>query len=310
MVVMGVISVLLGIGVGFLQRGTTDVDAAIAVVRDQVRLASATARARQLPTQLHVIPESEGQPTRLQVHGLRPVGLWQMESDERWLDSRLRPQLSGSTEPGRFGEARRPNLDDSASMFTLATGDNDRFYLDGGFALRLELQLASRNAMTVARLGRAFELTLTSDLVPEAKVTLAAPGPRPGTVVTLSGDRPLPVGQWLTIGLSHDGNVLELTVDGRIAASTSARGEPFQRAKDLFEVSLGSEPIDGLVDEVQLLAYERGEAVAMPLGVELRDLQGPLDFGRRGELLTPTRFSVVLNDDVVTRSIGPQGVLQ
>jgi hypothetical protein len=309
--VMALVSLLMGLSIGFLQRGSTDFDLALGIVRDQMRLAANTARSRGLPTEVHILPAQDNEPVRLEARILRSVGFWHLEPGERWINAGLRPQLTGSPEPqGRFGQAWRPDLAARASMLTITTGDNDAFYLDQGFALRLDLKLEARAPMVVARLGRAFELSLTDDLIPEARVTLTDPGPRPGPVARVRGRRPLRTGRWLTLELVHDGRTLAVLVDGREAGRAPAAGAPFQQSPDLFEVSLGSVPVRGLVDEIQLLAYERGELMALPFEAELRDLKTPVRFTARGELREPARFTLVLRDESVGRLIAPGGVLR
>ena len=86
-----------------------------------------------------------------------------------------------------------------------------------------------------------------------------------------------------------------------------ARGAPLQKADDQFEISLGDAPVLGLVDEVQLLAYERGPLSELPIDVELIGLQGPVRFDRRGEVENADRFEVIRGDERAKREIGPGG---
>lgn len=309
--VVALISVLMGLGVGVLQRGSNDLSIALSIVRDQMRLAANTAVANGLPTEVHIANEEPGMATRVHVRVLEPVGFWHLESDERWINAALRPELTGSVEPrGRFGEARRPDPESRSSLLTVSAGREGVFYLDRGFAFRLELLLEGRESMAVAKLGRAFEIDLEDGLIPTARVTLAEPGPRPGTVVVVRGQRPLRTGVWVTLEVVHDGRVLSLLIDGEEVARESARGEPFRQPSDLLEVSIGSAPILGLVDEIQLLAYEASEEQSLPTSVQLQDLQGPVRFGRRGELLAPARFTLVQGEESLGRTVAPGGVLR
>ncbi|MEM7198974.1 MAG: prepilin-type N-terminal cleavage/methylation domain-containing protein [Planctomycetota bacterium] len=311
LIVMGLISVLMGVGVGFVQRGQTDIDVALLTARDQIRTASTTAKDRGLPTEVEIEPAQDGAPARIVVRGLRTVGHWHLESDERWIDSRLRPALNGTVEPGRFGEARRPDLDAPGAMLALAA-NGDVFDLEVGVAFRVDLRLDTFEPAIVARLGRAFELGYDADLVPYASVTLKGVGDQPGSVIKVNGTDPLPTVAWVTVELVHDGHWLALVVDGREQAGVAAAGAPFQRQGDQLEVSLGNSPVHGLVDEIRLLAYDRGARLALPDGVEWLGLQGPIRFGRRGELVAPkpARFTLQLDEEKVVREIGPGGVLR
>jgi prepilin-type N-terminal cleavage/methylation domain-containing protein len=310
LVVIGLMSLLMGIGVGFLQRGSTDLDVALSIVRDQMRLAANTARARALPTEVRVIPGEDGQPTQLQALVLANVGFWHFEPEEIWVRAMLKPVLTGKPEPhGRFGQAWRPDPDARSPMMTVNAGQAGVDLADG-FAFRIELWLDERAPMNIARLGQAFELDLDGDGVPVAKSTPAAPGGRAGPVATLIGSRGLPVHTWVTLELVHDGRSLVVLVDGREEGRTRASAPLLQKADDLLEVSLAGAPVRGVVDEVQLLAYERAVPVDVPADVELRDLQGPVRFSRRGELLTPTRFTAVAGEESAARYVAPGGVLR
>lgn len=308
--VIALITVLMGFGIGFMQRGSNDLSVALAVVRDQMRLAANTAKSEGQPTEVYIGTDGEGGPVRMHVRVLTPIGFWHFEPGERWINSALRPQLTGGEDPrGRFGFARRPDPGSRSSMLTVAA-DQDLFYIDQGFALRVELKLDDRREMEIARLGRAFELRLDDDLVPSGRITLTDSGQRPGAVVNVEGRLPLRLGEWVTLELVHDGRRLALVVDGQEQARASAAGQPFQQPTDVFEVSLGSAPVRGLVDELQLLAYERSEEQALPDEVQLIGLQGPVRFGRRGELLAPAWFALVRGDETEGRFVAPGGVLR
>lgn len=308
--VIGLITILMGFGVGFLQRGSNNLSVSLAIVRDQIRLAANTAKSEGQPTEVHVAAGGDGGGVSMHVRVLTPIGFWHFEPGERWINSALRPQLTGEEEPGgRFGFARRSDPESRGSLMTVAAGENE-FFLDQGFALRLELKLERRREMEVARLGRAFELRLDGDLLPQGRVTLTDSGDRPGAVVTVRGARPLRLGSWVTLELVHDGRAVALVVDGQEQARAAANGAPFQQPADVFEVSLSAAPVLGLVDEVQLLAYERSELQTLPDDVELVGLQGPVRFGRRGELLAPARFALVQGEEVVGRFVAPGGVLR
>lgn len=306
--VLGVMAVLAGFGLGFLQRGSTDLDLALGIVRDQLRVAANTATARALPAEVEVLP---GEIVGLRARVSRAVGFWHFEPEERWFDRRLRPQLIGTPEPaGRFGHAFRPDPETGDAMLTVPAGAHDLFDLTDGFALRLDLRLDERTPMGVARLGRGFELALDGALRPVAKVTLEGGQGKPGAVVELRADRPLRAGAWTTLELAFDGAQLRLRIDGREAARAAAAGEVFRGAGDALEVSFGRTPILGLVDEVQLFAYERTELLRLPVDVTLEEHPPLVRFGSRGELLAPARFTLRWQDEVSSWDVAPGGVLR
>lgn len=308
---MTILSILFGIGAGFLQRGSTDLDLARAILRDQIRLAYTTSRARSLPTEVVVNAPTNSTPASVQARVLVPIGVWHMEPGERFASTLLEPKLTGeSVAEGRFGHAWRPDRSSRLPMLALPTGLRSTFDLSAGFAFRIELKLEERAAMTIARLGRALVCTLGSELVPEVRMTLADPGPRAGQTISVKGHRTLQLGEWTTLEAVHDGRMLRLFVDGREAGSALARGSAFQEARDTFEVSAADAPVTGLVDEVQLLAYELGEPKSLPGEAHLVGLQRPIAFGRRGELIAPIEFKLVLGEQNEVLTVAPGGVLQ
>ena len=119
-------------------------------------------------------------------------------------------------------------------------------------------------------------------------------------------------GRWVTLELIHDGNRVSLVVDGRQEGSAAAVGAPYRRPQDEFVISPSSAPIVGTIDEVQLLAFERGEEQTMPFGVDWVGVPGPIRFDRRGQVVEPkpALVGVELTDEKVVRTIGPGGVLQ
>ena len=73
LVVVGVLSVLLGMGVGFLRRGGGERGAAVSAVTGQLRAASSAARSRGLPTEVRIVPSVDGLPATVQSLELLPV---------------------------------------------------------------------------------------------------------------------------------------------------------------------------------------------------------------------------------------------
>ncbi|MCC6669651.1 MAG: prepilin-type N-terminal cleavage/methylation domain-containing protein [Planctomycetes bacterium] len=307
--VLSILGVLMGLGAGFLQRGANEFELARSILRDQVRLATTTARTRGLPTALRITPATGETPASVQARVLVPVGHWHCEADESWLNEGLRPDLNATYEPGRFGQALRHDGKSRGAALSLATAGKDRFRLDLGFALRADVRPEGRGAMTLARMGRSFRLGLAADLVPEASVTLAEPGNRPGSVVQATARRSLAAGAWAALEVVHDGEALLLLVDGAVAARADARGAVYQSAERL-EVSPGDAPVVGLVDEVRLLAYEAAEAQNLPMGATVRGVAGPIRFDALGEPETAVVFDLILGEERQRLTLGPGGILQ
>lgn len=311
MAVMTILSIMIGLSVGFLQRGSSDFEVARSLLRDQVRLAHTTAKARALPTEVLVAPAAQNKPARVQARVLLPVGTWHLEPGEKWFDQSLVPQLTGKPDPGgRFGGAWRPDPDSQMPMLRVATGNKATFDLREGFALRLELKLEERKPASIAKLGRAITLTLDPDSVPEVRITLADAGPRPGPVVVARARQPLQLAAWTTLEAVHDGRELYLFVDGREEARVPAKGGVYQERQDFFEVSLGNGQVHGLVDEIQILAYQPADPHDLPGDATIAGNERRIAFDRRGEIVEPVDFELVVGDRREKLRIVAGGILQ
>lgn len=305
--VMSVLTVLMGLGIGFMTRRASPIEQATAVLRDQVRLAAVTAKSRLAPTEVLLI-RTDGR-AQLRVRGLEPIAAWHCEPGERQFNEQVRGDVSGDHVPGRFGMALRPDPDARLAVLRVPTLDRPAWDLHDGFLLRLDLRLDQRHACTVAQLGRAFTLVLDDDGTPEVRLALAA-GKQQGRTCTAKGASPLPLRRWTTLDVVCDGRVLELMIDGRSVASVAAEGAPFQRESDTFEVSPGQAKVPGLVDEIQLWAYVLGEPVDVPIGTEMKGLDDGLRFSPMGEPETVTEVTLVNGEQTERYRVAPGGVLQ
>jgi prepilin-type N-terminal cleavage/methylation domain-containing protein len=314
--VLGVIAVLSGIGIGFLSKSENDLEIAIAVVRDKIRLAHETARNTGRPTSVELFQRHDAETQELvgqylSAKVLATVGQWHLEPGERAFAG-LDPELIGYPEKnGRYGHGMRPDPEKGGTMFAIHTKGEARFNMRHGFAFKIELFLESREKCVVAQLGPTFVLELDEDLAPIASMFLADPGSRRGPQVRIdTQDSELPLRRWVSVELVHDGRVFRLLVDGEEVGSKSAMGESFQdRQGNLFEVSPdGSVP--GIIDEIQLLAYHSDEQAELPALVEIKGLEKPIDYDRRGKLTRPVTLEFTLGDQKLKKSVAPGGVLQ
>jgi prepilin-type N-terminal cleavage/methylation domain-containing protein len=312
--VLGVIAVLSGFGIGFLSRSENDMDIALSVVRDKIRLAHETARTTGRQTFVELVNRYEdkqviGQFLRAKV--LAVIGQWHLEPGERGFAG-LTPELRGEYDQnGRYGHGMRPNGEKGGTLFSIHTRDDARFQMRGGFAFKVELFLESRERCVVTSLEQTFTLELDRDLSPTASMFLAE-GPRRGPQVRIdTSNAELPLRRWVSVELVHDGREFRLLVDGEEVGKKSAAGEAYQvRQGSLFEVSPGESPIPGMVDEIQLLAYHRDDPAEIPTGIELKGFEKPVVYDRRGKLIAPVQLEFKLADQTRRFVVAPGGVLQ
>lgn len=308
LVVMGLISVLLGLGIGFLQRGDTTVDQALSILRTELRSASLTARAYGVPTQVIITPARDQLPAELRSRTLVPLASWHLEPDEIFLNPARRPQLAGVDEPaGRFGHGRRHDDETSASLFSVPAGAAS-FSLRDGFVLRLEVKLERAAAMVVLRLGDSVSLELDAGLMPALRMVRAV-GSRGGPAALVYGSRPVPLARWCTLEVLYDGSELVLTVDD-IESRQAAPGFLHQAAEDRLEISPPNGPIHGVVDEIALFGYELGEPRTLPIEVDLLGLPAVLAFGRQGRLAAGMPFQIQSGEQVVSCTLDPGGAVR
>ena len=310
MVVMGVLSVLFGLGFGFLQTAANDLELAEAVLRDQLRIAALTSRSRHLPTEVSVQPGDDRSPTRLRAQVLAPVGHWHLEPGERWPNDALTPILEGRYVPGRYGYAMQADPD-AVALMILQTKDKPYFDLRMGFSLRLDLKLEARQAMSLLRLGDAIELGLDAELRPFARIVVRSGSGGPGGTISVAGKKSLSLNRWQNLQLIQDGRELQLLVDGRLVDSAPVAARLMQTGDESLLVSPGDQPVFGVIDEIQLLAYEYAPSQDLPIGVALHGFAGSIRFDRYGEPVDRLLLSLVHADNQRRDlQLGPGGVIE
>lgn len=295
LVVIGVLSVLMGLSVGML--GKTDSHRiAASVLAGETRAAQMTARAEGVPTEVWVRPGVDGASGTVQARLLQPAASFHFEPDQLVLNDTLRPQVIGAdVKNGRFGHGRRNLAEERGPLLRWPLGPA-LVDLREGFVVRLDLWLDGRQAATVLRLGKGIELLLDDDLRPHARLRLRGAG---GATALASIDKqePLPLRRWCTLELACDGQNAWIGVDGRELGRTRADGGVPQEPDTALEVSPGEAAVPGIVDEVRMLVFGFGPAQDLP-----NDLQPAttyrLGFDARGEPLDNPTVAFVAPEDV------------
>lgn len=253
LVVIGVLSVLTGLSLGFLGR-TNPESIAASVLAGETRAAQMTARAEGVPTEVWVRPGRDGESATVQARLLQAVASFHFEPGEGVLDESLRPVLGGeAVANGRFGAARKNREGERSAVlrWPLAPARVD---LREGFVIRLDVWLDHRGQATVLRLGQVVEFGLDDQLRPRARLRLQ--GATGETVLaTMAGETALPLRTWCTLDIACDGASAWITHDGREVARTAAEGSMQQEQDLALEVSPGEAPVPGLVDEVRVFVY-------------------------------------------------------
>jgi prepilin-type N-terminal cleavage/methylation domain-containing protein len=283
LVVMGVISVLLGLSVGFLGR-TDPRRVAESILGAELRAAQQTARAEGVPTEVLVRPGVDNQPGSVQSRLLRPVVTFHMEPRQAYEDEELQPVLLGEdVAGGRFGHARRAPADGKSSLLKWPAPPH-LIDLREGFVVRLDLWLDQRSTVTVLRLPPAVELLLDADGKPRARLRLRGSGGDGNVLAVVGSELPLPLRQWLTIDVGCDGRQAWLSIDGIQAGFAVAEGTPVQEADATFEVVPADGTFDGMVDEVRWFVYQLAPPQTLPAQCQI-DGTYRFTFDARGEAI-------------------------
>ncbi len=310
LVVMSLITVLMGIGVGFLARRGDDLDIALAAVRDQVRAARISAVSRHAPTEVRIYPRTDDASAKIRARVLQPVGHWHMEQSTS-LDDDPGSQtvVTGEVVPGRFGMARRHDFAGRLPILRVPIEGRAFWSLHDGFALRLDLRLEERAETAVASLGTGFRLMLDEHSVPTVRLVLTEGGERAGPVVNLQGQQQLELGVWHTLELIHTGSEILLQVDGVPVDREQASLPILQTGQDDFIVSDPDQPVFGVVDSVAVWAYAFAETQDLPGPVEIASERDLIAFDRDGNLVESVRFVLTSGEEEREYRIGPGGVV-
>ncbi|MCC6784420.1 MAG: prepilin-type N-terminal cleavage/methylation domain-containing protein [Planctomycetes bacterium] len=315
LVVMGVLGILMGMGMGFLRRRGRDLDVAVTMVRDQLRLAADSAATRHLPASVAIVQGEDGAPATVRARVLAPIAFFHLDEDER-RDERagLETELSGETVPGRFGEARRNDPAQKRSLLRAVVGDRPAFDLRDGFATRLDLRFDADQSEAgegvVLRIGSTLELRVDEALVPSAKFVGTEGGDQQGRSFTLTTKRSLPTERWVTLELVHDGRSFAMLADGVELARTAAPQRLWQRPEDVLELSPADRPLAALVDEFAIFAYDVSEQQTLPSGITIRAEPAEIAFDRNGDLEAPASLHLSDQDDERALRVGAKGSVE
>lgn len=267
--VIGVVSVLLGIGLGYL--GKTDpMMVANSILAGERRAAQMTARAEGVPTEVLVRPGTEVSAATVQARLLEPAITFHFEPDTPVLDERMRPAISGDdVVAGRFGHARRSVEGDKEALLEWLVSPQVMDVREG-FLVRVDLYMEQRDSCVVLDMQPLLEVRLDSDLRPDARVRLGVVGGG-NELKAIQSPLSFPLRQWATLEIGCDGSSIWLSVDDREHVRVAADGAPHQAPDMVLEVSPLSAPVPGVVDELRLMVF--GFSVAQQLPMELQPMK-------------------------------------
>lgn len=280
LVVIGVLSVLTGLSIGFLGR-TDPMAIAASVLAGETRAAMMTSRAEGVPTEVQLRPGVDNEAATVQSRLLQPIVAFHFEPNEGALDESLRPTLGGDVVTnGRFGAARRPRVNERASVVHWPLGPA-RVELRDGFVIRCDVFLEQRAAATIAKIGEILEFGVDDEARPTARLRLHS-GSGETIQAPMASVTPLPLRTWCTLDIASDGRFAWISHDGREVARTAANGSLQQDPDHALEIAPADRPLPGIVDEVRMFVYAFAPAQLLPQGLQPRRAY-TFSFDARGE---------------------------
>ena len=290
--VIGIISVLMGIGLGYLGKADPEL-VAQTILRGERRAAQMTARSEGVPTEVWVRPGIDNQPAAVQSRLLDPGVSFQFDPNQPFLDQRLRPALAGEeVAAGRFGAARRPHEDDRLPLLRWPLPPLLADLRDG-FVMRVDVFLEERQGCVLMDMPPMLEVRLDDQLRPDARLRVVD-GQGQAQRKSLQAKLSVPLRRWSTVEVGYDGRSFWLEVDGRDFARVLAEGLPEQKQGMTLDISPVEAPIAGIVDEVRLLAFAFAPAQYLPMELQPTETFR-FTYDKRGE---PVGVPVVTYEDL------------
>jgi len=273
--VLGILSVMLGIGVGVLSRLHFARFGALSIVRSVLRSGREAAISTGLPVSVVCDRESK----RVYDLSVRPIGLWHFE-DEPLPNARgafgldLVRNNARIGPPGRIGSA----------LICAAAGDGAEalvgslaaWRLADGFSVEADVRPDRDQAATIASRGRQWKLVLLTNGALEAQVALAVEAGSPktaGTAVATTPPGVVRAGRFTRVAAVYDRIALTLLADGVPRARVYV-SEPVLADESPFRVSDREATFLGAIDEVRVGAVVPGDGRALPRDVAF-DFEAP-----------------------------------
>ncbi|MEW6743690.1 MAG: LamG-like jellyroll fold domain-containing protein [Planctomycetota bacterium] len=292
LITMALMAILLGIGLGAMNRPLPEPQVASARIREAVRRARNFALAERSLAFVVFDPGAARPPepgaAKVSPGGVRTVGLWHFEDDSlgglpaQALAHQAEVQPDGAIGRGLYLRGEQPSFVDLGSF--------PGFDAVEGVRLELFVRPDDDGARTLFRKGEAYGLRELQGGRLEATVLLRTtddvtkdPGRR---LVLETDDQVLRPGRLSQVVVTYDGWHFEIRVDGLVRASfvQGARTRMLPRPLDSLIGGDPERPFGGLVDEVRVGIYVIEEADPLPRTIVGAFPRTVVTFGPDGQL--------------------------
>ncbi|TAJ24843.1 MAG: hypothetical protein EPO68_00895 [Planctomycetota bacterium] len=269
LLVLGILSAVMGLGLGMFASLDLSKRQAVGLVRNALRSAQNSAISRRSEASVRIDPKLGRMSPRFQ----QVVGTWHFETPElvgafgiqgRAIDAEL-------TQDGYIGRALDFDVDAEGPRVELPIQRDTAADFRAGFALECALRRSGADAGEVANAGASFGLQVLRDGALRgwfAPQVLAQDGgaAKGGHVIAQSEPGALPLGVWRRVRLEYAGQELVLSLDGSAVARVEEQAPVWQLEGPLL-LSSARTPFRGQLDVLVLTAVGAGEDVELPEGV-------------------------------------------
>lgn len=259
LVVLMLISVLSGIGLGFLMQQGSNIDRSVAQFRDLARAARAQARLTRAPARLEIVPppsKDVEEERRLLVYAQSPIGEWNFDRGRAKGTGGLGGEaVAGRIAPGgRFGNGLWTDGGGDAHGFRFDVRTLSSFAIEDGFVARCDVNIRDSGACIVLRMGESFELGIDAQQRLRGSVTLMRDDGSSGRRVRLKGLRRLEERRWYRVELEAAAGEVAMMIDGVREAGEAIDARIWRDPQAWLVFSDAASALDGAIDTVQLYA--------------------------------------------------------
>ncbi|MBM3975428.1 MAG: hypothetical protein FJ299_00380 [Planctomycetes bacterium] len=269
LLVLGILSAVMGLGLGMFAALDVSKRQAVGLVRNTLRSAQNSAISRRAEAAVRIEPKRRALAPRFQ----QIIGTWHFESPElagafgisgRAIDAEL-------TEDGYIGRALELDVEAEGARVELPIQRDSASDFRYGFALECALRRGSADAGEIANAGGCFGLQVLRDgalrgwFAPEANAQDGGVA-RGGHVIAQSEPGALPLGVWKRVRFEYAQQELVLSIDG-VAVARVEEQAPVWALEGPLVIGSARSPFRGQLDALVLTAVAATADVELPKGV-------------------------------------------
>ncbi len=258
LVVLGILSLVMGVSVGVVQRSVPRRELARNQIIDRIQRARSFAQRESAPAWMVITPGTEERWPVASALGLKVVGQWHLEDDSA-VGFPEDGKVTGweETQPGVIGQALL--LSDQEPSW-IRFGRHSSFESEEGLGFEIWVKPRGQWPRQLASKGEVFQVACDAEGRLSARVRLQSKaGGRPVIESLETEEAVLVAGEWTKVVFTFDGFVLRLEANDFPVATKSLQ-EPGRLLPDSqapLMVGRESQPFSAVVDEVRFGSFVR-----------------------------------------------------